>query len=271
MSPIDRPGDVDLDRLRNRCRERLDVDLADGLVDDAALLGAGRRPRRRAARSATIAWMATFRLTRTKSTCVVSPRTGWCWESLRTAGVDLPSSVSSTTAPAACSAWRSSRASTANVSGLALAAVQDAGDEALAAQTARGTRALGRARRDGERGGLRIGHERRSMVADRSDSRGGRAELRRRPEQPLHVEERRLLGAVRTSRGPSRGSAASAAGRRRPSSGARGTPAAPSRSRRTATAWSRRRRGGSSRSPAGRRTSRAPRAGRRGWPRPRTR
>ena len=73
-----------------------------------------------------------------------SPRTGWRWESLRTAGVvEAPSMPSSSTAPAPASAWRSSRAVDAEGHGVLAAAVEHAGDQALAAQTARRARERG--------------------------------------------------------------------------------------------------------------------------------
>ena len=67
--------------------------------------------------SGTTAWIATLRSTRSRSTCIVSPRTGWYWALLRIAGVAWSPSVTSSTAPLAASAWRSSRASTLKVSG----------------------------------------------------------------------------------------------------------------------------------------------------------
>ena len=42
--------------------------------------------------SGTTAWIATLRSTRSRSTCIVSPRTGWYWALLRIAGVAEPPS-----------------------------------------------------------------------------------------------------------------------------------------------------------------------------------
>ena len=90
---------------------------------------------------------------------MASPRTGWFWTSLTMTGVAVaPSTLRSSTAPACASVARSVSASTANVTRLVAAAVDDAGHEALLAQAARGARALDGTRGDLERLMIRTGH-----------------------------------------------------------------------------------------------------------------
>src|SRR4051794_40652227 len=143
--------------------------------------------------STTVAWMATERSTRSRSTCMVSPRTGWRWVSLRTAGVVSPSSATSSTAPVPWRAWRSSRASTSKGTGPPLPPYRTPG-----------TRPSRRSRRmarepDSWRGRAfrRVAWlaMRPTMVASRARP-PDRAQLGRRRERLLHLGVRRFERAV---------------------------------------------------------------------------
>ena len=218
------------DRLGDLVRQRLDVDLAGDLVEHAALDDAGGVVGAGAARRTTVAWIATSRRTRSRSMCIVSPRTGWCCGVLEDGRRgSSPSIARSRTAPRA----GERDAQLARVDGegdrLLAAAVEDAGHLAGAAQAARRARATGGVARGQRRvvcpdvvaivGAERVappawaryvlgtGRSAASAVYQRFTSNHAASSDRRRSEQALLVQRRRP-----------------AAGCRRPSPGARGTP-----------------------------------------------
>ena len=68
--------------------------------------------------STAVEWIGWLMSTRSRSTWIASPRTGWFWTSLTITGVALPPSTArSRTEPACASAERRMRALTAKVCG----------------------------------------------------------------------------------------------------------------------------------------------------------
>ena len=68
--------------------------------------------------STTVVWIFSFMFTRRKSTCTISPRTGWRWRSLTSTGVAVASSMlTSRIAPECASVLRRMRASTEKCDG----------------------------------------------------------------------------------------------------------------------------------------------------------
>ena len=68
--------------------------------------------------STTVVWIVSFMFTRRKSTCMISPRTGWRWRSLTSTGAALPPSMlMSRIAPEWASVLRRMRASTEKCDG----------------------------------------------------------------------------------------------------------------------------------------------------------
>ena len=131
-------------RVRQVARQRLDVELARLLGEHAALADARRLVgARELERDRGLDRLV--EATRRRSACRTSPRTGWRWRSLTITGSAVPpSSDTSSTAWACASVLRRIRASTCEGHRLALAAVDDPGDPAGAAQAA------------GRAGGLRL-------------------------------------------------------------------------------------------------------------------
>ena len=113
--------------------------------------------------------------TRSRSTCTASPRTGWRCRSLTSTGVPVAAVDRDLEDRAGV---RERVAQDAGVDrevlGVAVAAVDHAGDEALAAQAARGARAFGSAGGEGERSGVE-GMVRRRRGAGRVREGGARA------------------------------------------------------------------------------------------------
>ena len=123
--------------------QRLDVDLARLLGEHAALIDAGGVVGAESS-STTVVWIVSFMFTRRKSTCMMSPRTGWRCRSLTSTG-EARAAVDADVEDRAGVGKRV--AQDARVDGevrrLAVAAVDDARHLTRAAQPPGGARALG--------------------------------------------------------------------------------------------------------------------------------